>query len=406
MRNLLPLIFSSMLFVPAAAAEDGAKPELEIHAETRPRLEARFGHHFGKELDDQLVTGNQPNSRDVFSQRTRLGVSLPGEELRARTTIQFAQIWGDEADAQIAPFPLKAYEAWVEYSIRYHLELRAGRFELNYGEGRVVAAPGWNQVGRTWDGVRVRTRLIEDGFVDVWAARNQDGGPGTEFLENDGYFSGIYSSLRMIPGISELDVYLLADTKLSDFESDAAHRKLLGVAGMRLKLGDKKANLVAEGALQAGQICVQDSESLCTSATEDFTGGMFEIEGRYVLGGVLTTYGAISWASEDNDPVYPKVHAHLGWMDFFRRSDLAEAHVGAKFDTGYTQIHFKAHEFWRSDFESRLGTELNLAIGVKPIAGLSFEGGGGLFFADEGMVLDGNPDGTASWLYTTMLWSY
>ncbi|HTL16507.1 MAG TPA: alginate export family protein [Patescibacteria group bacterium] len=90
----------------------------------------------------------------------------------------------------------------------FPLSLKVGRQELSYGDERLVGAFGWNNIGRVFDGVKLRWQ--SGAFnVDAFATRPVIPQDGRFNVDNDhDNFWGIYGSTTMVPKNS-LDLYFL-----------------------------------------------------------------------------------------------------------------------------------------------------------------------------------------------------
>jgi hypothetical protein len=91
------------------------------------------------------------------------------------------------------------------------LSLKVGRQELVYGDERLVGCSDWDNVGRVFDGVKLR---YEDsfGWVDAFTSRvvipNDDAFDQPNWYD---VFSGVYGSTRNLVPKTELQLYFFAD---------------------------------------------------------------------------------------------------------------------------------------------------------------------------------------------------
>lgn len=400
--------------LPSVNQDEVVEPALKVHASLRPRLELRSGHLFGEEAADVLY-GPKVDSMDLFSQQSRVGVSLNHGQVHSRATVQFAQVWGAPVNTQLHPFPIQLYEGFIDYAFLSNLKLQAGRFEIAYGEERVLGSVGWSQVGRTWDGLRLKVGFGEDHFVHVFGARHIDGGAGTEALVGDAYLSGVYSRFGKLGPVAELDIYALADTHFSDFDTDAAHQEMLFTFGVRSKTVVKAWDLVVEAAIQGGTRCLRDVDGVCLSESQDAFAWFAEAQSGYKFGQTRTFVGG-SVASGDNpdtetneafDQLYPTGHAHVGWMDFFPRSNIVDIYAGVNTKFEWMSFTLKLHEFQRLEPEMvRLGNELDFQLTIPLSDSVAVDAGMGLFLAAEGMSATEEANGLATWTFASMRWSY
>ncbi len=153
---------------PAAAQEEQLPPvTIELGGELRPRAEARTNHHFGHGPDH--LYHRLPDTADQISQRARLGASVRHQQWSALLQIQYASLWGTTGGAELTDPSLGIHQAWLRYTATDWLSIQAGRFEIAYGDQRVLGNVGWHQLGRAWDGLRASIGPFAgvnlDGFV-------------------------------------------------------------------------------------------------------------------------------------------------------------------------------------------------------------------------------------------------
>jgi len=91
----------------------------------------------------------------------------------------------------------------------FPLSLKVGRQELSYGEERLIGAFGWNNIGRVFDGAKLRWQN-EWFAADAFASHPVIPQDGKFNVDNDhDYFSGLYATTTKIPKNS-VDLYFLA----------------------------------------------------------------------------------------------------------------------------------------------------------------------------------------------------
>lgn len=160
-----------------------AAQQLEWSGSTWNRLETR---HRNGDIDGGSFT----------SMQTRLGVAR-ALNADARFFVQFqdARVWGSErntTDGSADNFDL--HQGYIELGHRgtSPLWLRAGRQEMEFGEGRLVGAPVWSMLGQSFDALRAAwspsDRVIIDGFISD-LGRNE--------VSGDTYFMGLWSEVDL-----------------------------------------------------------------------------------------------------------------------------------------------------------------------------------------------------------------
>ncbi|WP_230467513.1 alginate export family protein [Lujinxingia vulgaris] len=413
----------------AAEAAPGARSEPEqatswsLSARVRPRVEARFNHHFGLAADE-LNYGGQPDEADVFSQQTRVGLKVARGRLSGRLTLQHSAAWGDFGGDSLTAPPLALYQGWVRFEATETFFADVGRFELAYGDQRVLGSVGWSQVGRAWDGVRLGLRPGGGVAVDAFAARYQDGAGG--FLDDDAYLSGVYASMGGMeaPLLREVDVYVLYDARLgrepsAEGAGDGAARRNLVMLGSRLEGAAADARLTLEGGYQLGSVCAPEAlaSARCQDEGADIGAFFFDSTLSYALG-VFTPFVGFSLASGD-DPesadveaynhLYPTAHAFMGYMDLIgARTNIRELRAGLRFEGEGLNAELVAHDFTRQQPSTeRVGLEINAQVAARFGDGFSLGAGHGLFVPDQGVSnSEAAPQGVANWTYLQAVGSF
>ena len=126
--------------------------KLKVSFEFRTRYEDRTGVSFGKD----------PEQSPLLI-RTRLGISYrPYSWIRFSGMVQDARapLWGENAPSSVrdhADLHEGYFELFPDRKEGFHLI--AGRQMLNYGEGRLLGTPQWNNLSRTYDNARTGYRL-------------------------------------------------------------------------------------------------------------------------------------------------------------------------------------------------------------------------------------------------------
>ncbi|HYL73640.1 MAG TPA: alginate export family protein [Bryobacteraceae bacterium] len=174
---------------------------LRLGGEERVRLESLDGLGFNPAGNTYLLHRLRLNL-DVTA-RSWLKFSLQAEDSR----VFFTNVSPAPA-SQKDPMDLRLGYVQIGNSESSPVSLRAGRQGFTFGEGRLLADPGWSNVGRSLDGVRVtlRYRRIRlDAFSGISDKIYTDGfdtpTPGE-------HFHGLYGSIdKLIPN-STIEPYL------------------------------------------------------------------------------------------------------------------------------------------------------------------------------------------------------
>lgn len=389
------------------AAEEADDVVWSFEASIRPRLEGRFNHHFGLD-EEQLNYGFQPDEADQFSQQSRLRAQVRRDGLSGHLTLQHAEIWGEFGGDELTAPPLSVFEARLRYHEYDWFFVDAGRFELAYGDQRVLGAVGWSQVGRAWDGVRVGLEPIDELNVDGFAVRYDDG--SGDFLRGDSFLLGAYATVvEPIEDVVETaDVYLLYD--LSEFGQEPVDSRITFGSRLAATLGDVDAT--AEGAFQFSPRCPTVHDHRCSDALE-VRAYFADLDVGYTLSEIRSFVGTSIASGNDPeterieayDQLYPTGHAWLGYTDIIGpRSNLVELRGGVQGRYRWLNYELAAHHFRRlqSDVES-VGLELNAKLFADVVDGLEAGVGHGLFVPDGGIsATDDAPRGVANWSFAQM----
>ncbi|MEY4514299.1 MAG: hypothetical protein RLZZ450_6421, partial [Pseudomonadota bacterium] len=175
------------------------------------RYELRSG------FDDLNISSATSRQRflegDAIYYRARFGIGTGlldvgnGLKVGLQFTPQATGVFGNLTNSPGAPNTtvdanLGLHEGYARVQGK-HARFDAGRFELSYGDALVVGNLDWNEIGRSFDGARVRLSADATNatlpWVDVFATVIDEGRP--DFPRN-----GVSDQ---VPGIGQGDVYFL-----------------------------------------------------------------------------------------------------------------------------------------------------------------------------------------------------
>ncbi len=145
-QTLLVLAAILFIFSPLLKAQDSSFFSLD--AQIRTRGEYRNGY---KALPTEL------NKAALFvAQRTRLGVKYNTKKINISVEAQDVRAWGNDSKvtatgAYGTQASMNVYAAWAEIFLTKELSLKAGRQELRYDDGRLLAWRNWGSFGQTYD---------------------------------------------------------------------------------------------------------------------------------------------------------------------------------------------------------------------------------------------------------------
>ncbi len=184
-------------------------------------LEERLRYEFRENTFDFNNSADAPTDGSFLLQRARLGVALrPASWLTFYAQVQSAFEFGDRGDlpgvnAAEGDDAIDLYQAYVEIADYDQLPigLKLGRQAFNYGDQRLVGSFDWNNLGRTFDAVRVRyqqERFWLEAFAGSVVVVEHSGFNQSALFNDttDQVFSGLYASTSAIASHT-LDAYLL-----------------------------------------------------------------------------------------------------------------------------------------------------------------------------------------------------
>lgn len=189
---------------------------VDLFGEFRIRPEWQYNYSFDR--DNLSCTGSvcrtTDDTREFTGMRTQLGVDVkPGGAFSGRLVVQDSRVWGAErgSDTGLATAnddtrqSLDVREAWLEARAG-SFAAQGGRLTLKYGDQRLVGPLEWTNVGRSFDGVRLKyeTPAVKS---HLWgtALAEQDSdiagnttAVGVRNLDlDDAYFVGWYNTLTL-----------------------------------------------------------------------------------------------------------------------------------------------------------------------------------------------------------------
>jgi hypothetical protein len=308
-RRLLPALLLSALGLPAAALAQTA-PDLRLSGEVRLRTE--FDARTPEATDHATLL------------RTRLGLGATvSPQARLFAQLQDARALGEgPGTTQARALRLDLHQAWVELGdtvLGRPWTARLGRQEIALGDERLVGAVGWTNVGRSFDGARLRT-----GGLDLIAttiretARLGDAGllpRANEGVARDHLFGGAHLQGR------HGAMYLFHDrggTAAGRVEVDRT------TPGARLAVASGALAFSAEGAAQVGRQTVE-----ATGERQQIRAwmGVGRAGWSRPAGALRNVTLGVDWLSGGDDPLgaeyrafntlYGTNHRFYGFMDLF-----------------------------------------------------------------------------------------
>ncbi len=248
---------------------------------------------------------------DLYLLRLRLNIKFAvNDTIDVFVQPQDSRTFGQETGVADNDKNLDLHQGWIEIRNigEVPLTLKAGRFEMLYGDGRIISAAEWSNVARAWDGATMRyagTDWWVDGFFTVIKEQANPAGQ-----ENDQKFFGLYGSYTGFEK-HEIDVYAL-NRRFPDL---GRHETSIGA---RMKGATSGFDYTAEVVVQTGELGATDISAHAFALTFGYT---FENDWSPRVGVEVT------WASGDDDPTdretntfdapFPFGHLYQGFADVF-----------------------------------------------------------------------------------------
>lgn len=289
----------------------------------------------------------------------------------------------------------------------FPVSLKAGRQEMIYGEERLIGAFGWNNIGRVFDGGKLRWQN-EWFAADVFSMRPVIPEDERFNVSNDyEYFSGIYATTPLVPKNS-LEVYVLSRNAGAQAiaaeprpQAPQATARDIFTVGFRLK---SKAGEFAgwdytlETAGQFGNY--KDLRLGVNSPRLDHEAYMLSLQGGYTF---TETWGAprfgleYSYGSGDSNPtdgkhetfdnLYPTNHKFYGYMDMVSLQNIHNARAIFQLKPHkQVSLALEGHAFWLADTSDNfynVGGAPRGGLGATPGTGYGINPGYSNFVGNE-----------------------
>ncbi len=272
--------------------------DLTWEASVRPRAE-------GRDLGESQAS--------YTSMRTRLALRAGlGADVRLYVQLQDTRFWGARSlgfDGSADAFDL--HQGWFELGHRGESVLwtRVGRQEMEFGNGRLIGAPEWSQLGRAFDGVRAAVRLGEHTVLDAFGSELRESFLAVQ--EGDATLWGFWGR-RELPDYGEINLFWIHDR---DGNDPRTRRSTLGLYHVG-RMG--AATLRLEGAWQGGDVRgleLQNAYMVAASVGAPLLEGRGDLEAGYDRYSGSADPGTGRTAAFD-DP-YGRNHRFFGFADLF-----------------------------------------------------------------------------------------
>lgn len=254
----------------------------------------------------------------------------------------------------------------------FPLALKVGRMELSYGDERLIGALAWNNIGRTFDGAKLRWQ--NDWFgTDLFASRPVIPQNGVFDVSNDyDFFSGLYATSTKVPK-HLLDVYFLARnstaaaaTAVPSPQFPQPSARDIYTVGFRLKSRPGEFgpwDYALESAYQFGNIV--DNRAGPNTPTErlDQSAYLVVAQGGYTFAdlSMAPRLGLeYAFSSGDSDPfddkhetldnLFHTNHKFYGYMDFVALQNIHDLRASLLLKPiAKLNVAIEGHGFWLAD---------------------------------------------------------
>jgi len=281
-------------------------------------------------------TATAHKSDDFFLERIRLNMKFSvTDDIEVFVQPQDQRTWGQETSVLTDERNIDLHQGFVEARNLFSepLSIKAGRFEMSYGDQRLISPLDWHNVARAWDGAKVRYGPKDwwiEGFYtvirDPYPATvptpfvPSPGATGANGAAEDQDFMGIYFSYVGIAD-HEFDAYaFFREFQDNSFVADGGGAGDLvdRTLGARIKGKDFGLEYTLEGMGQGGHFSSDRIAAYAYAATLGYT---FDIgwKPRIMFEYACASGDRTPADGKRNtfDPLFPFYHYYQGYADVF-----------------------------------------------------------------------------------------
>lgn len=306
----------------------------------------------GRAQVDFLKNGGDANDTYLLT-RTRLHVGYNADWFHVLLEGQDSTSTGDKRTPNMEEESFNLRQGYVSFGdpAKFPLLLKAGRQEMAYGDERLIGIVDWNNIGRTFDAVKLRYQA-EAGWVDAFASypvvpRNND----FNYSNNYDLFSGIYgSSDKLIPR-QQSQLYFLARNTSQNSPNYATGTLSFPLPSPRdvYTIGSRIKSLpgqfgnwdyTVEADYQFGRFAgvAGTAPTAVQLASKPHRAYAAHVDGGYTWANAYGTprlgleWNYASGSSNTNrhetfDNLYPSTHLFSGIMDFYSWQNIQDARI-------------------------------------------------------------------------------
>jgi hypothetical protein len=332
---------------PQVSGEKGKSERIEVGGQIRFRAEVRQNADLNSSISDVA---------DFVGQRLRFHIRAKlSDQVETYLQFQDSRLWGQELATNSNDNLTDLHQGYFQVNdfLKPGLSLRAGRQEMAYGGDRLIGRGNWDNVGRSFDAVKMgytSKSWGSDWFAAKIVDRRQTGRG-----DRDQYLYGLYNQFfRQQP--RHLDVYgiLLRDGLRAAGEIPAEGRKATEIMTVGLRSNGKLGRAVDYDVEFANQFGHRGFDPHSARAFAGKFYGTLEETHQLRLGFEYDV------ATGDRDPkdgrsgefhnLFPTNHQHYGYADLmgwrnmqdFRPMFTVAPVKNVKFDVDYHRFYLLA----------------------------------------------------------------
>jgi len=383
-----PISTTSLQYPRLAGAWAGTTPSESLSEKFNEMLPKwlQFSGEFRERFEGYSGGGFKHNSTNDYDlQRIRLGMQIkPTSWVKFYIEMQDARVFGITPALPPYQNTTDIRQAYVQFGPTEGngFSLQGGRFDMSYGNNRLIGDSWWNNVSRSFDGVRAayqvgRIRIdafatsvviIRDGVID-------------HHLQGNNLY-GIYATARNVIPHATLDVYQFWNLRPS-----------FGLTGLKAGHLDEwttgfrwvgalphNFDYRTEMAYQFGTLAVDKIQAWMGHWVAGYTFRQVRVRPRLF---VEYDYGSGSPNTKGGydqtfDPIYPSSHDKVGLADQFGWRNIQDFRLGQEFHiarkwTAATSFH----DFWLANAHDALYPSRGSIIAYDP------KGNSGTHVAEE-----------------------
>ncbi|MCI0409757.1 MAG: alginate export family protein [Acidobacteria bacterium] len=339
-------MLAGSLFRPAGAQENEEKKvQWKLSGEVRIRPEWRNNQDLNSQVDDQ--------TSEVFM-RFRLGVEATiKEDFRVFIQAQDSRVWGEETSTISNEQNLDLHQGYLEVKDLgvKGLSFSVGRQEWTYGDQRLIGNLNWSNVGRSFDGARVRWQLGKFTSDLLWAEITNrlvaGATTGADLL-------GVYTQSRPRAG-AEYEGYLLGYANRIEAPGETGAPGSSHVYGLGARAKDRFGgfDFTLEAVVERGDF---NGDDLRAEAFGTILGWTWWSATK------TRAFGGYDYATGDHDNTdgeqnqffnfFPTNHPLYGYMDYEGWRNIKSPYAGVSLIHGRHFYQVKGHHF---DLQSASG---------------------------------------------------